>query len=172
MSIVAERKQQADRDRLDAEIANLLRDPRCGGRIERADDGAVGADALGDLERLARPRERILPAEEEIEDRVAVASRLLAHLVDTAEALGDEESGTCALAFEERVRADRGPVREEGHRAGGGDLTQPSDDRLGRVARRRWDLGDVDASGFLIDRDEVGERATGVRRDAEGHAGV
>jgi hypothetical protein len=101
----------------------------------------------------------------QVEQRRAVRPRLLHHLVDAAEALGDQQAGAHALLLEQRVGAHRRAVAEVGHPLGVGAGEQVLDalhDRDRRVVRRRQPLGDRQLAGVLPQEDEVGEGPAGV----------
>ena len=73
----------------------------------------------------------------------AVRPRLLGHFVDAAKSLGDQQPGPHALAFEQRVGADRGAVAEETRCRPAADAraraaaSTPAQDGARRIVRRR-----------------------------------
>ena len=101
-------EQQADRHRLGAALAQLGGDA---GRLpgaERLDDTA-GAGALGGLEKqLWRDQWRRLRGAEPVQ----LGPVLAGDLQQVGEAAGGDQSGAGAAFLEQRVGADRHPVRE------------------------------------------------------------
>jgi hypothetical protein len=159
--------QEHDGDRLGLERRDLLHER--GGIAERPQH-ALGPAALVRRDAALRWDERGRPRRAEA---VEIGPRLAAELDDVREALGRDEHGACATAFEQRVRRDRHPVGE------GLDLGGAGARALQRRAHGVHDaLGLVVGRGRRLRRHEppagrehrVGEGSADV--DAEQHVRV
>ena len=131
---------------------------------------AVGADALAhrqaQVARHQRDRRRLA-------QRVAVVLEPLAHLQDIAVPLGGEQAELRALALQQRIGRDRGPVDDAPGRAeerapidaeGVGEQLQPVEHADGLVPRRRGGFRGRDPP-LVVDGDKIGERAADVDTD-------
>jgi hypothetical protein len=78
-------------------------------RVERLDDGAAGADALGEPEAHLARDERRGAHDHQVVD---FGAGLPAYLDHVFEARGGDERGARALAFEQGVGRDRRPVND------------------------------------------------------------
>ena len=105
---VDDRPEQADRDRLDAELARALDRVHDRGLVERDERLALGVHALADLER--EPARDVRQRVRDLLERVGLAA--LAHEQDVGEALGREERRARGLALDDRVRRARRAVRQ------------------------------------------------------------
>ena len=136
---------------------------------------AAEIDALRHFAGQARRHQQRRLVVHDVEDRGAVGARLLAHRIDAAKSFGHQQAGAHALAFEQRIGADRGAVAEiadvgRRHAACEQGLDARQDRARGIVGRRRH-FGDRDLAGFLVEIDEIRERPSGIDRDAvTGHA--
>ena len=120
--------------------------------VERQQHLAVEGDALGDLAGAALRDEQRRPVVHDVEDGRPVRARLLGDFVDAAKAVGDQEAGPHALAFEQRVGADRRAVAEisrcpaavrpgraaPAHRRGWRARGRPASRESWRRKPRRW----------------------------------
>ncbi len=107
-----EGEQQADRDRLDRLREELADGLAQRGLVELEQHVAAEIDALPHLAGQALRHQRLGLVVHHVEDGGAVGPRLLAHGIDAAVAFRHQETGPGALAFEQRVGADRGAVAE------------------------------------------------------------
>ena len=147
-SRMQEREQQADRERLDLlrrELAHGLAQRRLVERRAARCRGNRRARFTSPVQALRHQQRRLVV--HHVEDRRAIGPRLLADRIDAAEAFGHQQAGAHALAFEQRVGADRGAVAEIG------DVGRPhalAEQRLdaGRMARD----GSSGVDGTLRDR--------------------
>ena len=144
--------------------------------VERDEHVAAEIDALAHLAGQALRHQRRRLVVHDVEDRGAVGPRLLGHLVDAAEAFGDQEAGLDALAFEQRVGADRGAVTEIADVGlpalrpaprGGGSISASTPCRIARDGSSGVDghFGDGDRAGVLVEIDEIRERPTRIDRN-------
>ena len=162
---VAVRVQQADGDRLDAELAQPPRDRAHLRVVERAQHLARRAHALVQLQpQAALDERRRLRPEEVVEMRHAHATQLQ----HVAEALRRHERSARAAALEHRVRRHRRPVHdllERAVRAARQQLGDAVDD--GHVVRRwrREHLVVCDLAARKLQQ-HVRERASDVGRRA------
>ena len=94
---------------------------------------------------------------------IGVRPRAPPELDHVAEAFGCDQSAAGQLAFEQRVGGDRRAMNEDGEvsRIDVG-LRERSENALGLVFRRAWNLGVFDRAGCLVIEDEVGERAADI----------
>ena len=131
---------------------------------------AAEVDALAHLAGQALRHQRRRLVVHDVEDRGAVGPRLLRHLVDAAKAFGDQEAGLDALAFQQRVGADRGAVTEKADIAGGARRRAISASTPCRMARDgssgvEATLADRNRAGLLVEIDEIRERPTRIDRN-------
>jgi hypothetical protein len=95
---------------------------------------------------------------------------LLAHGVDAAKSFRHQQAGLGALAFEQRVGANRGAVAEiadVGRLAGRREeFLDSGKDRARGIVGSRRQLGDRQLARFLVEVDEIRECSSGVDRDA------
>ena len=130
------RMEQADRDRLGREPLHAAREPARGRPAPRVPALAARARALRDADApLARHERRDAPRRERVEIRPV----LPADLDHVLEASRGHEHDARPLALEQRVRRDRGAVRDA-RAASGPRALQTSQHRELRRARRRGQL--------------------------------
>jgi hypothetical protein len=154
---MAEGEQQAHRDRLHVGVAQARHGPLHAGRIQRL-DLAVGAHPLGNREPQLPGDEGRRPVLRQVVERGAVLAGDLEHV---AKALGRDERGARAAALEQRVRAHRHAVREDGDVTGFQARRLDGPHRaLGLVLRRGRHLGGDELP--VHERDEIGERPAHV----------
>src|SRR4051794_4062860 len=167
---IEKREKKAHRAGVRLRRADLLhqRVERTG--LERAYRAAVGRDALGRLEaKLARhQRGRIVRLQVE-----HLGTNLPPDLDQVAETFGDHQRDLAAAALDQRVRRNRGAVREPRDRAEidavPGQLAQARDDGLRRIGGRGGDLVQDDAVVCVVERKEVREGAADIDTDHPGH---
>ena len=138
---------------------------------KRCDDGAVGADALGDLETVAA---RDQHGRRVLEKVVEIGAGGSAQFQDVAEAARGDKGGARALLLENGVGDNGSGVREQAdivrrhpvllHRH-----LECGEYALGQIARGARHLGDADSTGCFVDQGNVGKGATDVDADAPGH---
>ena len=160
--------QEADRDGLDARVLEP-RDGRAGARlVQRREHAAVGLDALRDLEpQVARHQRRRLVDEEVVH----VVAAFAPDLDRVAEARRREEPRPRALALDQRVGGQRGPVDQRADIGGpAARVVQQRDhallDGLRGVLGGREELADLDGACGVVHPDEVGEGPADVDADA------
>jgi hypothetical protein len=168
---VEEREQEANGDRLDPGLpqsAHLLARSLL---VERDEHRAVARDSLGDGQAVPAADDRIpLPRQILV---VREVQRLLVpgDVKDVAVALGRDQADLRAVVLDDDVRRDRRPVEDllELRRLGPGErgqLADPLHRPLRRVLGRRLELVDEDLTGFVVDVDQVRERAANVDPEA------
>ena len=165
---VGETVQQADGDGLDAEAAAGFGGFGDGGFVEFGEHHAAGADALDHFED-ARGRDRAPRLDPGVE--IGTARDVLAADVEhMAEALGGDEGGAGAFAFEDEIGGDRGAVEDAGDRG----FTRASrfegeadagEEGLAGVGGGGLGFGAPGAAGGGVLQGDVGEGAADVDRD-------
>ena len=167
---VAVGMEERDRDRPDPLVAEDRRRPADRRLVEGNEHRAVREHPLGDAESQPAGDHRLGQADEHVVDVVA---DLPGQLEDVAEALGREQAGLRALAFEDDVgdesgRVDHlaGPGEEVGD--GGGEVADAAHHRLLGRMRGGQGLFDPDGAVGIVDQGEVGERAADVDAEAKG----
>ena len=111
MGGIHEGEEIADRDGLHARIAQLARGLTYRVAIKRDQNRARVIGAFGDIAGQALRRDgRGLGVE--IIEEIAIA-RLGLHLLNGAEAFGDQQAHLCPAHFEQRIGGDGGAMREE-----------------------------------------------------------
>jgi hypothetical protein len=140
--------------------------------VERGEHLAVGGGhALPHREAMPPLGERPRLPGELLLEREVEGLLVTGDVDDVAEAFGGQHSDLGAGVGEDDVRGDGRPVQEVvdlGQRDAGlrAELLHALDDGAGQVVRGRGDLVDCNPSGFLVDEDEVGERAADIDADA------
>ena len=170
---IEEAEQERDRDGLDPR-----RLERGDQRIDlvlrqRRDDGAVGADALGDLEAPAardEGRRRVL------EEVIEVGTRRAPQLQHIAEAARGNERRARAGFLENGIGHDGGGVRQEpdvgrGHLVAAHGSLEGAEHAVGKVPRGRGHLGDADRPARVVDERYVREGPADIDPDPPSHAG-
>ena len=163
---VEKREQQADGDRLHAlalQLARRLADFVFGQRCYLlALEVQPSGDLLGQM--LWHQERRLL-----VRGVDKVAARRLhpaLGLVGGAEASRDEQAGLGPAVFQQRIRAHRRPVREEADVVRGNTAAQQllyrRQDRLRRIGRIGRHLGQLNFTGVVIERHQIGEGSTGI----------
>ena len=174
---VDDRPEQADGDRLDLPVLQLVDDGDDGRLVERLGHGAVVGHALGHLvgERARHVGLGVGHGEVEGLDAPALAKHQNVRVPP-----GGEEGGARGVAGHDRVDRVRGAVdqhlapAEQGIAAlaqvlgGAGERLQHAGDR---VRRRRRRLVHAQAAVVGLD-DEVGERSPGIDRESHGTPAV
>ena len=146
-------EEQADGDRLSSERPGFIDDARDFGIVEWGHDLPVRAHPLPHGDDVATGDDVGTAARFEVVEGGAL---LPADDEQVAEALGGDEHGAGAAAFEEGVGRDRAAVRQ----ASCGQIAGSRKDRLFRGGRCREAFPCADAA--LLDGDEVGECAAHV----------
>ena len=161
-------EEQAHRDGL-----HILLAQRAGGFaqslfVKRFDDLTFRRHALGGLAGAAGRHQHGRAVIHDVEDGGAVGARLLGHLIDAAKALGDDEPGAHALAFQQRVGAHRGAVAEIadffGRHAPRDQFLHARQNGAGGIVGGRGNLGDGDLAGLVVHIDEIRKCAAGIHR--------
>ncbi len=164
---VAEREHEAHRDRLDPVLAQPAGRVADGRLVQRDQHLAPRGHALAHLEAAAARHQGGGPAVEHIVHAQEVAPADLEHV---PEPLGGDEAGQHALALEQGVDPDGGPVDDE---AAVGQarprLVHAPENPLEQVVRGGEGLGVHQGAGRLVQRDQVREGATDVDADPECH---
>ena len=154
-----EGEEQAYRDGLHILLAQRARRFAQGLFVQRFDNFAFGGHALGGLAGAAGRHEHGRAVIHDVEDGGAVGARLLGHFIDAAKALGDDEAGAHALAFEQRVGADRGAMAEIadvlGQDAPRDQFLHARQNGAGGIVGGRGNLGDGDLAGLVVHIDEI-----------------
>jgi hypothetical protein len=170
VDVVEVGEEEADGDRLDALVAQVLGGDADGVLVERREDRAGrwqqplrhGAAELALDQRPRLPGDVLL-------DRVVVGALVAADVDDVAEALGGDHPRLRALVLEDRVGRDRGAVHHQvdfggADAAGGAEVADAAGDRRGDVLAAA-DLHHLDPVGVVVEVDEVGEGAADVDPD-------
>ncbi|MFN8663839.1 MAG: hypothetical protein U0075_18235 [Thermomicrobiales bacterium] len=170
---VDDRPEEADANRLHAEIAALFDGFPYRTLIERDEDVSLGVDALGDLEgEVAR---HIGGRVGDLLEGVQLAT--LAQEQDVREPLGGEEGRARGLPLDNGIGGAGGPVRKglgAGQQATCGQaklwrhVFQRRADSLEGAARRGERLADAQLP-VVVDDHNVGKGSPGVNRDPIGH---
>ena len=153
------RVEEADGDALDPRGEQALEGARQVGRVQGANDGAVGGHPLIDVEAaFAWNQRRRLPGEEVVD----LGSLLTADFKEVTKSPRREQTGHRPLALEQSVGCHRRPETDEGHfgRFGAGhleDLDETRDRRAVRSVRRRGQLVTYGVAALLVEEVEVGE---------------
>ena len=179
---VEERPEEADRDRLDALVLELLQDRLGAFEIERHDDAAATIDTLVDaMNARTRHQRNGLAQPRHVDDfGFGQARDLLRGAADQHHvlvALGRDERGLGPGTGDQHVGRDRGAVREQDGFAE--HVLERTADALRHlrdgikhalieIRRRRWRLGARHRS-IAIECDAVCEGATAVDRDNVAH---
>jgi hypothetical protein len=137
------------------------------GLVERYQHVAPRGQPLRDFQAATARHERRGTPIQDVVHPEEVAAPDLEHV---AEAIGGDEPGARALAFEQRVDADGRAVDHQSRvgKASAGliDAAEHAvQERLGRAEG----LGVEHGTGRLVQRDEIREGAADVDADAEGH---
>ena len=108
------RVQEHDRHALDAFVGERRGSLAHAVPIERHADASVGKDALTDAQPQRSCHEWLRRLEQVVPHVIAVLvdPQQSANLEHVAKALGREQADAGALAFQQRIEADRGPVQE------------------------------------------------------------
>ena len=138
------------------------------GEVDRLEHAALLVDPLGDRNAVGTVHQRLGLAPVEVVVVLAVDPLDVRHVLESP---GREVEDARALAREHGVDADRRADHDEADVRG----VEPRrldrrGDRGHRVGRVRRHLRDVPAAGRIIDRDEVGERSTGVDSHSDSHS--
>jgi hypothetical protein len=163
---IEETEQEAYRDRFDIVFQKPLGGAPDVVLVERLDDLALVVEPLAHLvgETLRRQQRRLHV--ERIQQVIRVRLRPTARLVDGAKAPGNQQTGLDTLALDQRVGRDRRAVDQKSNigriDAAGKEFVEGADHRLRRIRRNGGNLGDAALAAFGIERDQIGERATGV----------
>ena len=142
---------------------------------ERRDDGAVGADALGDLEAAAARDQR---GRRVLEQVVEVGARRAPQLQHVAEAARGDERGARALLLQDGVGDDGGGVRQQpdlGRRRRRSAASPMSSAASTPSARSRGVVGTLATPMLparLVDQRHVRERAADVDPDPPSHVAL
>ena len=165
-------EQQADGDRLHVLVAQFAHGLAQGFLVERQKHLALEGHTLGRLAGAAGRHQHGWPVIHDVEDRRSMRTRLFGHFVDTAKALGHEQSGPHALAFEQGIGAHCRAVTEIVD-IGGGDATRDQFLDAGqngarRIVRGRRKFGDCDFAGFIVHINEVGKSSACVHAGRDG----
>ena len=160
------RVDQANRERLDATLDEILDDPLDLLLVHGHDGLATRTHALDSLARVGEGRRRLgLLHDDPASQR---ARRLRAcQMQDLLEALRRDQTDARALALEHGVRRNGRAVHDVAEITGRdarrlADACDTVEHTLGRVARRRRGLHPMLCSVLVIDEEQVGERATDV----------
>ena len=88
-----------------------------------------------------------------------MGARLLGHLIDAAKALGHDEAGAHALAFQQGVGAHRGAMAEVANflrrDAPRDQFLHARQNGAGGIVGGRGNLGDGDLAGLVVHIDEI-----------------
>ena len=164
-----EREQEAHCNRFDSVPAKSAhRRPQCR-LVERAQRVPARVNALDDFAGEALGDEHRRPVVHHVEEGRPIRPRLLSDLVDGAKAFGYQQPRPRALAFQERVGANRRAMTKEtdilGANAAGNQRFDALKNCTRRIVGRRGHLGDGDRAGRLIEAHEIRERAAGIDAD-------
>ncbi len=158
---------EEDRDRFDAERFDLAGERRQRGGVERRDDLALAADALGHLEPQRARDQRLVAAIVQVERVGPVAARDFEHV---AKARRRDEGRLGALALDQRIDDERGAVvdetrlvRRELH------LVEAVEDAFDEISVGRRALGVGDAVVLVVVRNEISEGTADIDGDGKGH---
>ena len=166
---VEEGEEEDDGDGLDSPPTERAHGLNGGVLVQRDDGLALVVHALLRLAAVARKHGRLLLHVDARRAGGVFAGREVPDVVDRAEAFGDEQAHVGAGAGEQRVRADRGAVREGEHvgrsNAVGERLTDTVDDGPAGLVGRGWEFQHGERPGVLVEDDHVRERAAGVYCD-------
>ncbi len=158
---VGVRVDEDDRDRFGAALQEAV---RCRLHLFRIDGdayGPIGERALGDLDTQITFRHRF--------ERAPQAPRLAAitatHFEHVAESRRGDYADLGALAFEQRIRADRRAVNDAGEVRHGTERAEASHEALGFVAALGGDFGNAERARRRIEQEEVRECAADIDAD-------
>ena len=169
--------EQADGDGLDPRVAQLAHAPAHLVFVERDEDVAVrDGHALVDGQPVTALDERPRLPGQFLLKREVVRLLVARDVEDVAEAVRRQHPDLRTRVGEDDVRRHGRPVQEVVHlgERDAGLRAEPADalDHAARgVVRGRRNLVDRDPAGFLVDEDQVGERAADVDPDPL-HAGA
>ena len=159
--------QEADSDGGYARCLDLIGRHADGAFIERLEDIAFVADALVDLEAQVSRYEWGLLLETQVVHVRAVGA---GDLQDVAESAGGDQRRRRAVTFGKRVDHDGRAVDEECHRS---RIETRLANRVGnatmKLGRCGGSLGERDHPALLVERHQVGERASDIRGHSYAH---
>ena len=168
-------EQEADRDRLDAIVAQRSRRLSHPHLIERYQHLALGRnETLRHRPAVAPAGQRPVLPRHFLADRIMLRPLVAPDMDDVAIAFGGDHSGDGAIVLENRVGSDRRPVqhvvdrlaRQAGTPA---QFANASDDPARRVVRRGRHLVDQGLAGRGIGEHDIGEGAADIHSN-EAHA--
>ena len=168
MQRIAKAVPQADGHRADVGSAQRCRQREHAGFIQRADDPAIGPDALGNFKAQFAWRQRRRQLQFKI---VGVVAPLQSQFKHIGEPASSYQRRANAFAFDQRVGDQRRAMNHLGnlvrqHLVRGHQQANTLQHSLRRIGGRRQDFFVVDLAASRIKQNEIGERATDINADA------
>ena len=160
---------EEDRHGFDAERLDLAGERRQRGGVERRDDLALAADALGHLEPKRARDQRLVAAIVQVERIGPVAARDFEHVAKSGR--GDE-GRLGALALDQRIDDEGGAVVDETRLVRRQlHLVEAVEDPFDEISVGRRALGVSDAAAIVVVRDEISEGTADIDGDSKSHFG-
>ena len=166
VSVIGVGVDEADRHRLASGFPDACGEPSEGVGIEPGEDAAVRRDPLPDLEPPIPGDQRLRPDELDVEQPADQPPRT-ADLDGVAEPLGGHQRGLRALAFQQRVGRDGGPVHEDVDRGGvDAEFAQRVQHAAPLAPGQGGHLGGEQLLGLRVEAQDVRERPAHIHPDA------